>query len=190
MLCSDGIHGTMPEKELIGYVADRKSSLGAVTDNIATTVDGIGCMDGGGHDNLTIALIETNINSKKKDKMNKNTKILIVVLALVCAISLIFNFMPRSKNSSDEVSELQQKVKVLDSVNKVLERNVADLQGEVKMLKSDSVSNFDKVERQQKLIDRLKEDTAYLRKKLLRAEAQKVQKPKTEAQKESNKKKR
>jgi hypothetical protein len=98
--------------------------------------------------------------------------------------------MPRSKNSSDEVSELQQKVKVLDSVNKVLERNVADLQGEVKMLKSDSVSNFDKVERQQKLIDRLKEDTAYLRKKLLRAEAQKVQKPKTEAQKESNKKKR
>ena len=56
VLCSDGIHGSMPEKELLKMVANKKTALGAVIDDIATYVDNMGRSNGGGHDNY----VETN----------------------------------------------------------------------------------------------------------------------------------
>lgn len=93
VLCSDGIHGTMPEKELIRRLASRKSVLGAVVDDIATYVDNLGHTGGGGHDNLTIAVVETKINSKLKPKMSKQIRITLMCLVAVCIISIIFNIV-------------------------------------------------------------------------------------------------
>ena len=59
LLCTDGIHGALPEKELIKLVDRRKQSLGVITDDIATVVDYRGKEEGGGHDNLTLAILET-----------------------------------------------------------------------------------------------------------------------------------
>lgn len=39
ILTTDGIHGALPEPELIKMAADRKSNLGTVTDSIAGTID-------------------------------------------------------------------------------------------------------------------------------------------------------
>ena len=91
MLCSDGIHGSMPEKELLKMTANRKTALGAVLDDIATYVDNMGRSNGGGHDNLTLAIVETKINSKLKETMSKQVKNILMVLAACCVISFICN---------------------------------------------------------------------------------------------------
>lgn len=66
LLCTDGIHGSIEEKRLIKQVTNRKIALGPVVDGIATEIDNIGRISGGGHDNLTLAIIETKLNSIKK----------------------------------------------------------------------------------------------------------------------------
>lgn len=91
LLCSDGIHGIMPERDLIRLATNRKSSLGAVCDNIATTADDTGRRNGGGHDNLTLIIVDTKINSKLKPNMSKKIKIILLSLAAVCAISIVLN---------------------------------------------------------------------------------------------------
>lgn len=93
LLCTDGIHGAVPERRLIEMATDRRQSLGAVTDGIATTIDGEGRNSGGGHDNLTLAVIRTNNNSKLKQKMTTRLKILIGTLAVICCVSLFLNIV-------------------------------------------------------------------------------------------------
>lgn len=93
MICTDGIHGAMSDEDLVALASGRKQSLGALTDDIATLVDGKGVFDGGGHDNLTIALIETKINSKMKIKMTKRVKMVLIVLSIISAVSIAFNIV-------------------------------------------------------------------------------------------------
>ena len=116
LLCTDGIHGTMPEPELIKMVANHKNVLGAVVDDIATCIDNNGRESGGGHDNLTLAVLETKTNSKLKPKMTKLVKNLILALVVLCVVSIVTNVVQyRGRATSDEVSaqisELQQKNK-------------------------------------------------------------------------------
>lgn len=89
LLCSDGIHGSMPEREFIKMVTKSGSALGAITDDISTFVDNLGRSSGGGHDNLTIAFVETKVNSKLKAKMSNQTKLILLALALICIVCII-----------------------------------------------------------------------------------------------------
>lgn len=99
MLTTDGIHGAMPEKELI-QLATKRQPIGVVVDNIAITVDSLGRSNGGGHDNLTIALLVTNKTSKKQVKMSLYNKIILVILSLLLLLSLGLNvFFLMSNNS-------------------------------------------------------------------------------------------
>ncbi len=98
LLCSDGIHGTMPEPELIKLATSHKNVLGAITDDIATLVDDNGCSTGGGHDNLTLALIEMKQNSKLKPIMSRNTKLILLALAVICLFSIVLNFIQFRSN--------------------------------------------------------------------------------------------
>lgn len=143
LLCTDGIHGTMPEPELIAYAADKKHSLGAVVDTIATTVDGSGHSEGGGHDNLTLAVIETNINSKLKEKMSKSARISLIVLGLVCAISVVGNIISFvNKTPSDEA--LTKELKLSDSINSVLKDSIKALNDTIEQKNS----SLDKVKKE------------------------------------------
>lgn len=92
MLCTDGIHGAIPEDQLLKLLAKRGPALGAVVDDIATTIDGEGRRSGGGHDNLTLAVIQPKINSTLKPKMTSKAKIIIAALAAALCVSLVFNF--------------------------------------------------------------------------------------------------
>lgn len=107
MLTTDGIHGAMPEKKLIAMATDRKHTLGAVTDAVCTEVDSLGRTAGGGHDNLTIALIETSSHSKLTKKMSLKHKATFAAICLVCAISFCFNIKQCSKISSMQ-KEIEQ----------------------------------------------------------------------------------
>lgn len=62
LLCTDGIHGTMPENELIKR-ATGIESIGRLVDDMATFVDGEGRKCGGDHDNLTLVLVQINKKS-------------------------------------------------------------------------------------------------------------------------------
>ena len=89
LLCSDGIHGSMPERDFIKMVTKSGSALGAITDDISTFVDNLGRSSGGGHDNLTIAFVETKVNSKLKAKMSNQTMLILLALALICIVCII-----------------------------------------------------------------------------------------------------
>lgn len=100
LLTTDGIHGAISEAELIEMASDKKHALGTVTDEIATTIDGKGRNEGGGHDNLTLAIIETKTDSKLRSKMNKKTKLLLGAVSLICLLSLVFNGVLLGRNNS------------------------------------------------------------------------------------------
>lgn len=116
MLCTDGIHGSMPESDLLKMVANKNDKLGIVTDEIAREVDNIGNNNGGGHDNLTIALVETKINSKLKPKMTKQTKIIIIGLIALVAISFANNIIQYVDASSRNDKEGKEIVLLRDSL--------------------------------------------------------------------------
>ena len=91
MLCTDGIHGAMPEKELI-VLATQRGELGKVVDGIAAMVDENGRKKGSGHDNLTLVIVETKDKSKLKEKMkNKTTLILGLIAAALAIVCLLLN---------------------------------------------------------------------------------------------------
>lgn len=125
MLTTDGIHGAISESELIEMASDKKHALGIVTDEIATTIDGKGRNEGGGHDNLTLAIIETKTNSKLRSKMNKKTKLLLGAVSLICLLSLAFNGVLLGRNnSSASENEKAALIQVQDSLKQqVVERD-------------------------------------------------------------------
>lgn len=134
VLCSDGIHGSMPEKELLKLIANRRSSLGAVVDDIATYVDNLGRSNGGNHDNLTLAIIETKINSKLKEKMSRLAKNLILALSILCVASVALNFYQGCSERTascpvDSAATKQQKTQILqkDSTTKVPQDSIKQL---------------------------------------------------------------
>lgn len=92
MLCTDGIWGAMPEKELIGIAGGTKVLAGAV-ESLVIKVDEAGKNLGGNHDNLTVALLRTPFNSKLKQKMSTRIKYTLYTLAAICCISLLANFI-------------------------------------------------------------------------------------------------
>ena len=125
LLTTDGIHGAISESELIEMASDKKHALGIVTDEIATTIDGKGRNEGGGHDNLTLAIIETKTNSKLRSKMNKKTKLLLGAVSLICLLSLAFNGVLLGRNnSSASENEKAALIQVQDSLKQqVVERD-------------------------------------------------------------------
>ncbi len=91
MLCSDGIHGTMPEKELIAK-ATKRGDLGQTVDQLAHEVDEKGKAEGGQYDNLTLALVETKTRSELKEPMKYKTTIILGIIAVVLAVmALLLN---------------------------------------------------------------------------------------------------
>lgn len=91
LLCSDGIHGSVEEKQLIKLSTNRKMNLGPVVDGIANETDNIGRTSGGGHDNLTLAIVETKFNSILKEKMSKKFKQILATIGMICLISIVAN---------------------------------------------------------------------------------------------------
>lgn len=56
-LMSDGIWGTMPEPTLVGRLS-QATDAATVTEDLTTQVDTLGHDNGGGHDNLTLAVVD------------------------------------------------------------------------------------------------------------------------------------
>lgn len=96
MLCSDGIWGTFPEPELIRMAAGPKSLTGAL-DGLVVRVDECGFSNGGRHDNLTAAFLQTTKSSILKEKMSTKQRYLFIAVSAVCLASLVANVVLYSK---------------------------------------------------------------------------------------------
>lgn len=143
LLCSDGIHGMMPEKNLIKMVTNKKVSLGVVVDDVATFVDDEGRTNGGGHDNLTIALLELKSNSKLKVKMSKLTKIILWVLAAICAVSLSLNIVQLAGSKPDPQLILKDSVAVWNKKDSVYKSDIKNLNDSIAKL-NEKISKVEK----------------------------------------------
>lgn len=145
VLCSDGIHGTMPEKQLLKMFVQKKP-LGIVTDNVATYVDNLGRLSGQGYDNLTLAMVETKTNSILKPVMSKQTKIILVALAVFCLISIAANViqaahytaLSNQSVSCDSLAKYSQRDSVQQSTIKVLQDSVAKMAVKLDKIKEKS----------------------------------------------------
>lgn len=154
MLCSDGIHGTMPEKELIKKVTNKKHKLGALTDDIATFVDNAGRSSGGGHDNLTIAIIETKINSKLRPKMTKQVKFTIMGFAALLILSFIMNIVQCSSSNKGEDAScsvdtvaLNKTINQQDSIIKAQISSFKEIDILVNQISGNNISPVDSIKR-------------------------------------------
>lgn len=117
MLCTDGVHGSMSEKELLKLATDSAKPLGPIVDNIATTADDIGRISGGEHDNLTVAIVQVKNKSKLKPIMSKQTRKLILFLGALCVLSILLNIIQCFDTSENETAnEIKESLKT-ENVN-------------------------------------------------------------------------
>lgn len=161
LLTTDGIHGSLSETVLMEMASDRKHALGTVTDEIATTIDGNGRKEGGGHDNLTLAIIETSINSKLRSKMNAKTKLLFGAVSLVCLLSLVFNgiLLGRSNSSaSEDTTTAQAQVDSLKSVISRMDTVITKQRAEIQVAQSAAVSSNDELQSKVKSLESMVSD--------------------------------
>mgnify|MGYP002623966578 CR=1 FL=1 len=154
MLCTDGIHGSMPEKELVKMASNRKGKLGVVTDDIATSVDNLGRSSGGGHDNLTLAIIETKINSKLKPKMSTQTRFTLMGLIALFVISVALNVVQctgstkKGTMATDTTALRKDSLLMRDSANiKELKQALKDIGEQVGQISSNNITPVDSIKR-------------------------------------------
>lgn len=81
ILCSDGFHSAMNEKDFIGMMG-KSGDINIILDNASERIDNIGKSKGGGHDNLTAFVIKPQKNSNKENKKRRIVNILSFLLGL------------------------------------------------------------------------------------------------------------
>ncbi len=106
MVCTDGIWGVMPEKDLIRMVTSPRSVAGAC-EGLMIQVDQMGTADGGNHDNLTAVILDITVDSILEEKMDRKTRILLLALIVLCGISLIGNMVQAIVDNSDELEKVK-----------------------------------------------------------------------------------
>lgn len=134
LLCSDGIWGMVPEKELIRSTA-KQSPLSKAVNNTIDTIDAIGIDSGNTHDNLTIVMLEMKKDSKLKEKMSKKIIRIMVIMAAICLLSIIGNIILFKKLAAP--NDVEQKVKALTEELSARDRQIEDLQIEINKLNTD-----------------------------------------------------
>ena len=151
VLCTDGVWGIMRHSELVARMGARLSVAGVVN-GLQAEVDRLGAAAGGSHDNHTLAIIEMASDSKLKDKMSKQIKILLATLTAVLLVSIISNvtlaiFLHRSPGkdalaqAESTVATLQQNAQTMERIN---DETVKSSTVEIERLKQDlSVSLAD-----------------------------------------------
>ncbi len=90
LLCTDGVWGTMSEKELLKRVSERQHPK-VVTETLAMNIHNDALRAGGKHDNLTAALVKTTKDSKLRSKMEDKIKKAFCVCLILLIVSVAAN---------------------------------------------------------------------------------------------------
>lgn len=189
MLCTDGIWGAFPAKELYKAVTSHNVN-GAVTD-ITYEADTRGRNAGGNHDNLSIAIIETQCKSDKRIPMSKSILRLVIILTVAFITSLSFAcYSFQSKHSelkvlSDSITALNLKcVNLRDSLSTAK----ATISNSERFLQE---KNQELYKRSQELIEaKTESEKNKAEKEQLKAENEQLKKKQATNKKETNNKKK
>lgn len=158
-LCTDGIWGMMPQKQLVKLTAST-SSLAGVVESTVIQVNENGKNAGGHHDNLTMVIIETRKNSKLKQKMSTIIRNILLALTAVCILSILGNVvMYKLWSSKPEVTALQQQ-----DIDRMVAEGVQEKVNELERQYADRIQNLQKkmsdlAEEKQQLEEQLKKVT-------------------------------
>lgn len=90
ILCTDGVWGMFRHDVLKNFFVE-KLDVASIVNKVALKIDEVGFSQGGKHDNHTLAIIEMDSFSLKKDKMDMHTKLLLSLLMGLLVVSVIFN---------------------------------------------------------------------------------------------------
>lgn len=118
LLCTDGIWGTLPEKELIKRVKSKQHPK-VISESLAMNIHNDAIRRGGGHDNLTAAIVKTTSDSKLRSDMEKKMKkalfasLALLLISLVCNIVLIV----KVSNSKEPVQGNEQTEQTISQVS-------------------------------------------------------------------------
>lgn len=190
MLCSDGIWGHFSQKDIIKKATESKSASGTAI-KIAYDANEQGLLEGGNHDNLTIAVIRTEKDSKKPTTMNRKSKQIIAALSVIltlCIAGLIYIGSSRS-GLQYEIQTLKTQV---DSTNKAS----TEAQAKLKSLEERAKENQQALDKKSNAEQNLISENAVLKEKnkafetenqKLRAEIQQLKAPKAAQQTPSSK---
>lgn len=118
VLCTDGVWGCMTNTELVMRLS-ANTEVGNLTNMLAAEVDKIGFQKGGHHDNHTLAILEMDGNSIKKDSMSKTFKIVLATLSSLLFVSVVFNIVSLTKSANDDYRT------IVDNQNRQIEKLVA-----------------------------------------------------------------
>ena len=171
VLCTDGVWGSMPEKKLIQLLT-RTPNLSGTVEKTMISVEEIGHAQGDNHDNFTIALVETNINSQKKEPMTHSTRNLIRFLAILATASILLNvffvlYKEKPANNEAATKEVAEEIRQLESTiaekDKKLEEQIASADSankEAQLLK-DSIDKHFGIFGKDDIIEKLQFDFIY-----------------------------
>lgn len=125
ILCTDGVWGIMPHELLVERFTTHQD-IGALVDHLSAEVDQIGFSHGGGHDNHTLLMVEVQTDSKLKDKMNNQLKIILVSISVLLVVSLLLNVIGLARSGNDaQMDELQQKLAAKEQETENLKSSLA-----------------------------------------------------------------
>lgn len=116
MLCSDGIHGTMPESDLLKLISDKQKKLGSTVSGLVERVNRIGNDKGGHHDNLTVILADCKLSSSIQGPRSSQSKGIGIAFAVFAILCLSF-FCIKKTSTPDSIEAAIQ----LDSIENCLD---------------------------------------------------------------------
>ncbi len=120
LLCTDGVSGAIPEMDLLKKIYKNRN-VEETAKYIVDNIDQIGIKSGGGHDNLTAAVIECKTGgSKSGDSLLQPNQIIIgFTVLLMMSIGYIIFLKSNQKvdNPLPQKTTLDSLKKVLNSVN-------------------------------------------------------------------------
>lgn len=145
ILCTDGIWGIMPHKELLARFAE-KIDIQSLVANLSAEVDRIGIAAGGHHDNHTIAVIEMGENSALMDVSGWRKKMLFAVPIVIFSalfswgiISLI-KYLYNDKTSEESTLQVNEEEMLGRDIRPSMQEVTSDslkLESDKKVLKDD-----------------------------------------------------
>ena len=112
VLCTDGFWGAFPESEFISLIT-RRGNLKNVLWATARTIDNAGKDAGGGHDNLTAAVIDVDSESILKTPMSKQMKLTLLCILAVLVGSICMNVVSavRLKDTKKILTAVENAIK-------------------------------------------------------------------------------
>jgi hypothetical protein len=161
----------MPHEELAQRLTSAQD-IQSLVGNLSAEVDQRGFATGGHHDNHTMAVVEVNMNSILKEKMDKLTRMIVGVLGVLLAVSLLFNILQlRSGSNNADFQELQalldeknqqiaQMENSLQLYNDIKEKGSKELITRVEVLEYEKASLLEYIDSLMNKVDKLEQKVA------------------------------